>query len=290
MKRTDRMVLAARIAREAAAAIRAATHPLRVRLKASVADIQTSTDRRVERLIRKRLAAHFPGEAIVGEEGDGMAPFDPDRPTWFVDPVDGTTNYYRGIPLVACNLAFWDGERLDTAVVADVARRRLYRASAGRGAWCGRRRLAVGGERTLERSVVSTGFPSDRAVNGDNNLAEFADLVLRVRDVRRIGVAGLDMGYVASGMLDAYWERGDGPWDWAAGALLVREAGGMATTWEGRPWRPGDPTMVASNGLVHDAVLARLAAVRARTAATRTSKEPAEAPAPAPAAAVRAAP
>lgn len=274
MRRTERLSAAARIVREAAAAIRTSTRPLRVRLKASVADIQTSTDRRVERLIRRRLAEQFPGEAVVGEEGDGMAPFERDRPTWFVDPVDGTTNYYRGIPLVACNLAFWDGERLDTAVVADVAHRRLYRASAGRGAWCGRRRLSVGGERLLERSVVSTGFPSDRMRNADNNLAEFADLVLRVRDVRRIGVAGLDLGYVAAGQLDAYWERGDGPWDWAAGALLVREAGGVATTWKGRPWRPGDETMVASNGMVHDALLARLAAVRAMpcpTAAVSTT-------------------
>lgn len=262
MTRTERLSIAVRIAREAATAIRSATRPRRVRLKASVADIQTSTDRQVERLIRRRLAEHFPGEAIVGEEGDGFRPFDADRPTWFVDPVDGTTNYYRGIPLVACNLAFWDGAHLDTAVVADVTNRRLYRASRGRGAWCGRRRLAVGGERLLERAVVSTGFPSDRTRNPDNNLAEFADLVLRVRDVRRIGVAGLDLGYVSAGMLDAYWERGDGPWDWAAGALLVREAGGVATTWEGRPWRPGDDTMVASNGLVHQAVLARLAAVR----------------------------
>lgn len=262
MRRDERLSGAIRIVREAAAMIRTSARPLRVRLKASVADIQTKTDRQVEHLIRRRLATHFPGEAIVGEEGDGAVPFDRERPTWFVDPVDGTTNYFRGIPLVACNLAFWNGRSLETAVVADVAHRRLYVAAAGRGAWCGRRRLRAGGERVLERAVLSTGFPSDRRAGTDNNLAEFADLVLRVRDVRRFGVAGLDMSYVSSGLLDAYWERGDGPWDWAAGALLVREAGGAATTWDGRGWQPGDDTMVASNGLVHDAVLARLAAVR----------------------------
>lgn len=163
MTRSERLSAAVRIVREAATTIRTFTRPHRVRLKASVADTRTSTDRQVERL--------------------------------------------------------------------------------------------------LERSVVSTGLPSDRMRNADSNLAEFADLVLRVRDVRRIGVAGLDLGYVSAGMLDAYWERGDGPWDWAAGAL-VREPGGVASTWEDRFWRPGDETMPAGNGLVHDAVPARLAAVR----------------------------
>ena len=262
MSHAERLHGAVQIVREAARMIRTSTRPRRVRLKASITDIQTTTDRRVERLIRRRLAARFPGEAIIGEEGDGFVALDLDRPTWFVDPVDGTTNYFRGIPLVACNLAYWDGRRLDTAVIADVMARRIYTARAGGGAWCGRRRLRTGGERTLERAVVSTGFPADRAVNPDNNLAEFADIALRVRDVRRIGVAGLDLTFVADSLFDGYWERANGPWDWAPGALLVREAGGRVTTWSGAEWRPGDDDLVASNGRIHDAILERLAATR----------------------------
>jgi myo-inositol-1(or 4)-monophosphatase len=256
----DPLPTAIAIAREAGRLIRTAVRPRWVKLKASVMDIQTSTDVAVERMIRAKLAAAFPRHVIVGEEGDGFTPFDLGRPTWFVDPVDGTTNYHRGLPLVACNLAFWDGEKLACAVVADVMNRRICSARAGRGAFRGRTRLSVAGTPTLATCVVSTGFPADRSANSDNNVREFNRMVLRVRDVRRIGAAGLDLSYVAAGVLDAYWERGDGPWDWAAGALLVQEAGGRVTTWDGGPWRPGADNLVASNGAVHDEVLAQIAA------------------------------
>jgi myo-inositol-1(or 4)-monophosphatase len=264
----DPLPTAVAIVREAARLIRTTVRPRWVRLKSAVTDIQTSTDIAVERLIRARLAAAFPHDAVVGEEGDGFTPFDLGRPTWFVDPVDGTTNYHRGLPLVACNLAFWDGERLACAVVADVMNRRIHSAAAGRGAWRGRQRLAVATTPTLATSVVSTGFPADRVANGNNNVREFNRMVLRVRDVRRIGAAGLDLSYVAAGVLDAYWERGDGPWDWAAGALLVREAGGRVTTWDGREWVPGLDNLVASNEAVHDEVLDQIAAVAARPVTT----------------------
>jgi myo-inositol-1(or 4)-monophosphatase len=139
---------------------------------------------------------------------------------------------------------------------------RTYWAEHGRGAWLGRTRLQVTDTRTLATAVVSTGFPSYRSTREDNNLAEFAALVTEVRDVRRIGAAGLDLAWLASGWLDGYWEQGDGPWDWAVGALLVREAGGEVTTYEGRDWRPGDPRLVASNGHLHTAMLDRIGAAR----------------------------
>lgn len=264
MSRMPTTVFAIRLAREAAASIRAATRPRRVRLKSSAFDIQTETDRRVEAQLRRAIAKAYPGHTIVGEEETGFTDLDLDRPTWFLDPVDGTTNYYRGLPLVACNIAFWDGRRLASGVTADVARRRIFWAEAGGGAWQGRRRLHVSGTQTLTTAVVSTGFPPSRATDPDNNLAEFTEVVTQVRDVRRLGCAGLDTSWVASGFLDAYWEKGNGPWDWAVGALLVREAGGRATTYDGRDWVPGDLDFVASNGLIHQALLREMAAGRAR--------------------------
>jgi myo-inositol-1(or 4)-monophosphatase len=139
---------------------------------------------------------------------------------------------------------------------------RTYWAEHGRGAWLGRRRLRVTDVRSLSRAVVSTGFPSYRGTQADNNLAEFAALVTEVRDVRRIGAAGLDLAWLASGWLDGYWEQGDGPWDWAVGALLVREAGGTVTTYSGADWVPGEPRLVASNGHLHAALLHRIASAR----------------------------
>jgi len=263
--------LAVRLAREAALMIRTAGRPRRVhRLKSSAFDVLTATDLAVERRIRRRLSAAHPDWAIIGEEGGGLEDLDLARPTWFVDPVDGTTNYLHGLPLVACNIALWNNHDLACSATADVYRFRTYRAERGRGAWLGRRRLSVSDTRQLTTAVLSTGFPPYRAEDEDNNLAEFSDLVRRVRDIRRIGAAGLDMAWVAAGMLDGYWEQGDGPWDWAAGALLVREAGGRVTTYDGKDWRPGDPTLVASNGKLHDVLMERIQQARTSLPSVRS--------------------
>jgi myo-inositol-1(or 4)-monophosphatase len=185
-----------------------------------------------------------------------------DAPTWFVDPIDGTTNYVHGIPHFACNLALWADGDLRCGATLDIGRRRLYRARRSRGARVGRSRLSVSRVATLADAVVSTGFPYDRAVSDDDNLPEFTAVLPRVQDVRRLGCAGLDMAWVAAGWLDGYWERGNGPWDWAAGALLVREAGGVVTTYGGDPWRPGDDTIVASNGRIHEELRALITRAR----------------------------
>ncbi|GAA2007460.1 inositol monophosphatase family protein [Catenulispora subtropica] len=246
---------AIRVAREAAALIRRSAQPRRVRFKSSSADLVTGTDLRVERLVRSWLKATHADHAIVGEEGGGLEDMDLSRPTWFIDPVDGTTNFVRGIPHCACSLAFWDGQRLVLGVVADVARRRIYWAEAGRGAYEGRRRLRASPVCRLDRAVLATGFPPTRAFDPDDNLAEFSAVFRRSCDVRRTGSAAIDLAWVAAGRLDCYWEQRCGPWDWAAGVLFVREAGGKATTYAGLEWHPGDADLVASNGPVHTALI-----------------------------------
>ncbi|NUO56827.1 MAG: inositol monophosphatase [Hamadaea sp.] len=251
------------IARRAGLAARESTGHGLVETKSSFADLRTATDLRVERLVRDAIRAAFPRHAVVGEEtaADRRPPLD--GPTWFVDPVDGTTNFVHGIPHVACNVALWADGALRCGATVDVTRRSVYWSAAGRGTRQGRRLLRVSDVAALAGSVIATGFPYDRAVRADNNLPEFARIVPRVQDVRRLGCAGLDLAWVAAGRLDGYWEQGNGPWDWAAGALLVREAGGTVTTYDGTPWRPGDETLVASNGRIHDELLGLIQSTRA---------------------------
>ncbi len=192
--------VAVRIAQEATLLIRTTARPRRVlRLKSSAYDVLTTTDLLVEGHVRRRLTAAFPDHRVIGEEADGSAEIDLAARTWFVDPVDGTTNYFHGLPLVACNLALWDGQGLRCGVTADVMRQRTFWAERDRGAWLGRTRLTVSATRDLASAVVSTGFPYDRSSVADNNLAEFAAVVPLVRDVRRLGCAGLDMAFVAAG-------------------------------------------------------------------------------------------
>jgi myo-inositol-1(or 4)-monophosphatase len=253
---------AIRIAREAALLVRRATRPRRVRLKSSTADVLTATDVRVEALVRRRLGVLHPDHAVVGEEAGLPERLDLDRPTWFVDPVDGTTNYFRGLPHYAVAIALWDRGALQLGVVVDVRRRRTYWAEAGRGAYEGRHRLTVSTVRSVERSVLATGFPPSRASDRDNNLPEFLAVVNGCRDVRRLGCAGIDLAWVAAGRLDAYWEQRCGPWDWAPGALFVREAGGRVTRYDGADWLPGDGELLATNGAVHDDLLRAFTAAR----------------------------
>jgi myo-inositol-1(or 4)-monophosphatase len=258
-----RTLAALHVARDAAQTIRRAGRPRRVRLKSSSADLVTATDVRVEKMVRTWLRNHYPHDAVVGEEGGGLSELDLARPTWFVDPLDGTTNFAHGLAHHACAIAFWDGQGIALGVVADVTRRRTYWAEAGRGAYEGRKRLHVSDTSALARSVVATGFPPSRATDPDNNLAEFLSIVNGTRDVRRLGCAGIDLSWVAAGRLDAYWEQRCGPWDWAPGAILVREAGGVATTFDGADWKPGDSELVASNGAVHERLLRSFAEARA---------------------------
>lgn len=226
----DLLAIAVDIAEEAAAlaAHRRAQGVTVAASKSVLADIVTEADREVEDLIRTRLAAERPGDGFVGEEsGDTNGTTDV---TWVVDPIDGTVNYSFGIPSYAVSIAAVSGgTTLESwtalaGVVAAPALAETFTAARGEGAWLGEQRLAVSTEWPAG-ALIASGFGYDPETH-EGDLANVAKIMPIARDLRRMGAASLDLAFVAAGRLDGYFERGLKPWDYAAGALLVMEAGG----------------------------------------------------------------
>ncbi|HMQ31868.1 MAG TPA: inositol monophosphatase family protein [Chloroflexaceae bacterium] len=224
------------------------------------ADVVTDADKASEALIVGAIAADFPDHAILAEEGGATA--GASEYEWLIDPLDGTLNYLHGNPVFCVSLGLLRrGEPL-LGVVYDPCRDELFAAERGGGARLNGRPMRVSPTATLARSLLTTGFPYNRFSEPDNNLREHDHLLMKCQDVRRPGSAALDLCAVAAGRSDAHWELGLSPWDVAAGALIVREAGGTVTGWQGQPWRPGEPRLVASNGLIHAELVRELALAR----------------------------
>lgn len=220
-------------------------------------DIVTEADRASEKLIVDRLSAAFPSHGIFGEEGARRRMEGEYR--WYVDPLDGTTNFAHGFPVFCVSLGLehrpagladdQDG-RLVAGIVYDPTRDELFAAEAGRGAWLNGRRLHVSSVRTLSEALLATGFPS-RKRHVSPNIHFYQEFTLRSHGVRRAGSAALDLAYTACGRLDAFWEFHLNPWDTAAGALLVLEAGGALTRFDGGPFRLDSRETLATNGRIH---------------------------------------
>jgi myo-inositol-1(or 4)-monophosphatase len=256
--------VARRVAREAGELLRQGRQQgFAVAHKGEV-DLVTEYDRHSEALVVEALSQAFPDHAVVGEEGTVVgAAAEAGRPVWYVDPLDGTTNYAHRLPWYAVSIGLEvDGEPLVGAIRAPEMDWDLW-AARGRGAHLGSTRLRVSSIPDLDRALVATGFPYDRRTSPDNNVRELDAVLRRCQGVRRIGVASLDCALVAWGCLDAYWEHKLKPWDVSAGALLVLEAGGRVTLPDGSPYRSTVGHLVASNGLVHDELVAVLQAVAA---------------------------
>jgi myo-inositol-1(or 4)-monophosphatase len=200
--------------------------------KSSIADIVTEADREVEALIRARLSAARPEDAFLGEESGAEG--GTSDITWVVDPIDGTVNYAYGIPAFAVSVAAVRGEPVPgrwealAGAVFHPSTGELFRAALGEGAWLREHRLAVNDEPSAAGALLATGFGYDPATHS-GDLARVARVMPLARDLRRIGAASLDLAYVAAGRFDGYFERGLAPWDYAAGALLITEAGGRFT-------------------------------------------------------------
>jgi myo-inositol-1(or 4)-monophosphatase len=247
------MDVAERVAAEAAELVREAWEGMArgrevgVETKSGETDVVTAVDLESERLIRARLAELRPGDGIVGEEGGaGESTGDgPGQVTWVVDPIDGTVNFLYGLPWFAVSVAAQvDGESVAGAVVEPASGRR-WTAARGHGSWLDGRRLAVTGPERLEVTLVATGF----AYNAERRVrqARFAaELLGRVRDIRRPGAGSLDLCAVAAGWVDASVEHGLSRWDWAAGALIASEAGAVVSVSGADPALGPDATFAAA--------------------------------------------
>ncbi|MFQ5749192.1 MAG: inositol monophosphatase family protein [Planctomycetota bacterium] len=201
---------------------------LEVRIKSTPRDLVTEADLASERLLLEGLRASFPEHGIHAEES-GRETHGAEW-VWYVDPLDGTTNFVQGLPLFAVSLGLVRQEDPEVAVVHAPVLGETFTAVRGEGAWLGGRRLRVSTKSGLADSILATGFPYRRHLLLDNNLENFQRLFLRERGIRRMGSAAIDLAYVAAGRLDAFWELHLGPYDVAAGGLLVREAGGVVDT------------------------------------------------------------
>lgn len=253
---SDLLLLAEQIAREAGElARRRRDEGVRIAAtKSALADIVTEADREVETLIRARLAAARPGDGFLGEESG--AERGSTEVTWVVDPIDGTVNYAYGIPHYAVSIAAVAGDpdpelwSAQAGVVFAPVTGDLFRAARGSGAWLGADRLAVS-RPTDAGALLATGFGYDPATHA-GDLERVRTVMPLARDLRRAGAASLDLAYVAAGRLDGYFERGLAPWDHAAGALLVEEAGGVVGGAPGG--RPGRQMTIAAGPDVYAAL------------------------------------
>jgi myo-inositol-1(or 4)-monophosphatase len=223
----------------------------------------TEVDQVAETLIRQGIQAQFPTHAMQGEEQGESEVQGAVR--WVIDPLDGTVNYAHGMPHFAVSIGVADASGVQVGVVYDPLRDELFTAQRGQPTLLNGVRQHVSTTSELQRSLLATGFPYDRHLKDDNNHREFVALNLLCQGVRRAGSAALDLAYVACGRYDAYWEQDLGPWDVAAGGLLVASAGGRLSTYTGTAFDGLGPQIVASNGHLHDAILSQLAAVRRRS-------------------------
>jgi myo-inositol-1(or 4)-monophosphatase len=216
-------------------------------------DLVTAADRASEKLIVERLRSYFPSHAILAEEGGGIA--NGSEYQWFVDPLDGTTNFAHSFPFFNVTLGLAYGGELIAGVVFDPVRQELFSAERGAGAYLNNRRIHVSSAARLEDSLSSTGFPS-RKRHHNINIHFYHQIAMASHGVRRTGSAALDLAYVAAGRLDFFWEFGLKPWDMAAGSLLVQEAGGRVTDMRGASHNVvTSETMLADNTALHDEVI-----------------------------------
>lgn len=220
-------------------------------------DVVTNVDFESEKAVLEIIRERHPDHDIVTEETHLSQTGSPYR--WIIDPLDGTVNYAHNFPFVAVSVGLEIAGEPSVGVVYNPIGEELFHAVKGGGAFLNGDPIAVSETTDLEKSLLATGFGYDIRENPRNNLAEFSHMAKTAQGIRRPGSASLDCCYVAMGRFDGYWELTIQPWDIAAGIIIIREAGGRATTWTGEPLTPFDKEIVSSNGRIHDRFLSELA-------------------------------
>ncbi|MGH8004296.1 MAG: inositol monophosphatase family protein [Limisphaerales bacterium] len=235
-----------------------------VELKGEI-NLVTSADQQAEALIASRLGKNFPEFGLLAEEAGESAGTLPSDAVWVVDPLDGTTNFAHRLPIYAVSIALWEKGKPVLGVVYHPALDELFWAVKGKGAFLNKKRIAVSGTTDPNAALLSTGFPYDLRESRENNLDYFAAFATRVRAIRRMGAAALDIAWTAAGRFDGFWELKLFPWDIAAAVLMVSEAGGQLSDFEGGPMGLATPNVVASNGRLHTFILKIIEECRRKT-------------------------
>lgn len=222
-------------------------------------NLVTEADIASEQKVLGILKERFPDASVLGEEsGESLGTGEDTKRRFIVDPLDGTTNFAHGYPVFAVSIAYEEAGEIQAGVVYDPVRRELFTAARGRGAFLNGERLRVSGTAALAEALLVTGFPYDLKDDVAKNLRSFQKFMGVSRAIRRDGSAALDLCYLAAGRYDGFWEEKLGPWDTAAGALLVEEAGGRLSDFSGGPFHYSQKAILATNARLHDAMLAVL--------------------------------
>ena len=219
-------------------------------------NLVTAIDKASEKMILDLILKRFPDHSILAEESPAVHGSDC---RWIIDPIDGTTNFAHGFPMVSVSIGFERNGRLEMGGVLDPIRKELFFAERGRGAFLNGKRIRVSKAKTLSESLIVTGFPYDRKKNPEDYLSMLRAFLTRVQCIRRTGSAAIDLCYVSCGRFDGYYEMKLNPWDKAAGMIILEEAGGKLTDFSGNPLTLGSIQNLSTNGQVHEEMLRVLA-------------------------------
>lgn len=226
---------------------------IKVSFKSSEKDIVTEVDKLSEKHITDFIKSKYPSHGILAEESGNMK--EGKEYLWVIDPLDGTVNFAHGLPVFSISIGLRKNRQTIAGVVYDIMQNVIYSAEKGRGAFADSQRIRVTENENLGHSLLVTGFPYSISSNPDNALGKFTSLTMAARGIRRLGSAAIDLCYVAKGVFDGFWEVFLNPWDMCAGKLIVEEAGGLVTDFDGNDIDIYSKRILATNGKIHQPMI-----------------------------------